>query len=186
MKHEAFVPLRRRRGAVLALALAAAVGSYALPRAQAPFDAAQGKPTKKVLTVADYPKWRTLSGQEISGDGNWVVYGQAFTNTVPTEAKPVLHIVRVENNVFSPATITVTATIDADGAFDNTASVSSEITDPDLTDNTDDDGNGGSTTPSADLSIVKTLTTAGPFTVGQSVTFINSLLRGMQTAISGQ
>jgi dienelactone hydrolase len=89
VKYDALVPLRRRR-AVLAMALAAALGSYALPGAQTP--------AKKVLTVEDYPKWRTLSGQEISGDGNWVVYGQAFTNTVPTEARPVLHIVRVENN----------------------------------------------------------------------------------------
>jgi dienelactone hydrolase len=90
VKYDASVPLRRRRSAVLALALAATLGTYALPRAQAP--------AKKILTVEDYPKWRTLSGQEISGDGNWVVYGQALTNTAPTETKPVLHIVRVESN----------------------------------------------------------------------------------------
>lgn len=90
MKHDAHRSPRLRPRTVLILALATALGSYALPGAQVP--------AKKVLTVEDYPKWRTLSGQEISGDGNWVVYGQALTNTVPTEAKPVLHIVRVENN----------------------------------------------------------------------------------------
>src|SRR5688500_1169655 len=90
VKHDAHRSPRLGHRTVLVLALATALGSYALPRAQAP--------TKKVLTVEDYPKWRTLSGQEISGDGNWVVYGQAFTNTVPAEAKPVLHIVRLETN----------------------------------------------------------------------------------------
>jgi large repetitive protein len=66
-------------------------------------------------------------------------------------------------------TITVTATIVADGPFGNTATVSSEVSDPDPSDNTDTDT--GSTTPSADLSLVKTLTTAGPYSVGQSVSF---------------
>lgn len=67
------------------------------------------------------------------------------------------------------ATITVTATIGGDGAFGNTATVTSSVTDPDPGDNTDTET--GNTTPSADLSLVKTLTTAGPYSVGQSVSF---------------
>src|SRR5690606_19491568 len=67
------------------------------------------------------------------------------------------------------ATITVTATIDADGAFSNAATASADEDDPDDSNNEDDDG--GSTDPSADLSLVKTLTTVGPFTVGQTVSF---------------
>ena len=110
MKHDATISRRRGPHAALAFAIATALAtSYALPAAQqAPVGSAQSRPAaqsaaadqaapaKKVLTVADYPKWRTISGQEISGDGNWVGYGQSLTNTVATETKPVLHLVRVE------------------------------------------------------------------------------------------
>src|SRR5437868_10219590 len=79
----------RARPLALALTLAAAfASSYALPRAQTV--------KKKALTVEDYSKWRSLSGQEISGDGQWVTYGLSFSNTVPAESKPVLHLVRLE------------------------------------------------------------------------------------------
>ena len=82
---------RRASRAAFALVLAAAFGAaYALPLAQAP--------AKKVLTVEDYTKWRTIGGQEISGDGNWATYGLSFTNTVPAESKPVLHLVRLDSS----------------------------------------------------------------------------------------
>ncbi|MEO8378160.1 MAG: DUF11 domain-containing protein, partial [Acidobacteriota bacterium] len=68
-------------------------------------------------------------------------------------------------------TVTVTATIDAAGAFDNSATVAAAEPDPDPSDNTDNTGNGGLTGISADVSVGKTLTTSGPFTVGQSVTY---------------
>ncbi|HEX7833295.1 MAG TPA: DUF11 domain-containing protein, partial [Thermoanaerobaculia bacterium] len=68
-------------------------------------------------------------------------------------------------------TITVTATINAAGAFDNSATVDANEPDPDPTDNTDNTGNGGTATASADVSIVKTLITSGPFTVGQSIQY---------------
>jgi len=55
-------------------------------------------PAKKVLTVDDYTRWRSISGQEISGDGKWVVYGLSFTNTLPANARPALHILNLENN----------------------------------------------------------------------------------------
>ena len=91
MTHDSPRPFRSLRGAALALALAAAfASSYALPQAQAA--------KKKVLTVEDYPKWRSISGQEMSGDGQWVAYGLSLTNTAPTETKPVLHLVRLETS----------------------------------------------------------------------------------------
>ncbi len=68
-------------------------------------------------------------------------------------------------------TVTVTATIAAAGAFDNSASVSAIETDPLPANNTDSSGNGGVAGSSADVSVVKTLTTTGPFTVGQSITY---------------
>jgi dienelactone hydrolase len=82
---------RRLSRAAFAFVLTAAFGAaYALPLAQAP--------AKKVLTVEDYSKWRTISGQEISGDGNWATYGLSFTNTVTADAKPVLHLVRLDSS----------------------------------------------------------------------------------------
>ncbi|MGN6184169.1 MAG: DUF7507 domain-containing protein [Thermoanaerobaculia bacterium] len=67
--------------------------------------------------------------------------------------------------------ITVTATIDAAGAFDNSATAMPAESDPNLTNNTDNTGNNGTAAASADLSIVKTLITSGPFTVGQSIQY---------------
>src|SRR5439155_1260890 len=68
-------------------------------------------------------------------------------------------------------TITVTTTINAAGAFDNASTVSATEFDPNLGNNTDNTGNSGSTSASADVSVVKTLVTTGPYTVGQSLTY---------------
>ncbi|HEX9982694.1 MAG TPA: hypothetical protein VGF69_05495, partial [Thermoanaerobaculia bacterium] len=68
-------------------------------------------------------------------------------------------------------TINVTATITAAGAFDNTTTVAATEPDPDPTDNTDNTGNGGTADASADVSVVKTLVTAGPFSAGQSISY---------------
>jgi uncharacterized repeat protein (TIGR01451 family) len=69
------------------------------------------------------------------------------------------------------ATITVTATIDAAGTFDNSASVTATEPDPNTSNNTDDTGNGGTAGASADVSVVKTLDTSAPFSAGQSLTY---------------
>jgi len=68
-------------------------------------------------------------------------------------------------------TVTVTATINAVGAFDNSASASSNSFDPDTSNNTDNTGNGGTAAASADVSLVKTLLTAGPFAAGQTINY---------------
>ncbi|HKR66532.1 MAG TPA: hypothetical protein VJZ00_22585, partial [Thermoanaerobaculia bacterium] len=85
------------------------------------------------------------------------------------------------------ATITVTATINAAGAFDNSATVSATQPDPNPSNNTDNTGNNGTAAASADVSIVKTLNTAGPFHPGQTISY--SLLvanGGPSTATSVQ
>ena len=66
-------------------------------------------------------------------------------------------------------TFTVTATIDSAGAFSNTATANGSDFDPNPLNNTDTQG--GVAAASADVSIVKTLTTAGPFVTGQSISY---------------
>src|SRR5262249_21384425 len=53
---------------------------------------------KKVLSVDDYSKWKSIGNQSISGDGKWVAYVLSATNTDPADAKPVLHLVRLDNS----------------------------------------------------------------------------------------
>jgi dipeptidyl aminopeptidase/acylaminoacyl peptidase len=82
------VPSRFHRVAVLAIAVAVAMAAYAHPQAQTT--------AKKALTIDDYTKWRSIAGQEISGDGKWVAYTLQLTNTVPSESKPILHLLNLE------------------------------------------------------------------------------------------
>jgi large repetitive protein len=116
------------------------------------FVANAGPSTATNVQVTDTPSNLTITN--VSGGGC-----AALPCTIPSLASG------------ADATITVTATINAAGAFDNTATVSATEPDPDTTDNTDNTGNGGNADPSADISVVKTLTTAGPFTIGQSITY---------------
>ena len=68
--------------------------------------------------------------------------------------------------------VTVVATINAVGPFDNSATVTATEVDPNPANNTDNTGNGGvAAAASADVSMLKTLTTPGPFLAGQSVTY---------------
>jgi len=53
---------------------------------------------REALTVDDYSRWRSISGQEISGDGMWVSYVLQFSNTKPEDANPVLHILNLETD----------------------------------------------------------------------------------------
>jgi dipeptidyl aminopeptidase/acylaminoacyl peptidase len=59
----------------------------------------QADPTaKKALTVDDYTKWKSINSSSISGDGKWVTYVVALTNTLPADAKPVMHLLRLDTN----------------------------------------------------------------------------------------
>lgn len=81
-----------RRWIIFAFALALVfTAAAALPQAQTP--------AKKALTVDDYTKWRSIAGQSISADGKWVAYVLQLTNTIPAEAKPVLHLLNLETKV---------------------------------------------------------------------------------------
>ncbi len=103
----------RRRPSMLALALVVAIGFVcALPgvQAQAPTQApaktvAQAatqataqEAVKKAISVEDYTKWRSITAQEISGDGKWVAYGLSLANTAPADAKPVQHVLNLSTN----------------------------------------------------------------------------------------
>mgnify|MGYP003336659026 CR=1 FL=1 len=44
---------------------------------------------KKALTIDDYSKWKTLSGQELSGDGRWVAYVVRTANVPTAEQKSI-------------------------------------------------------------------------------------------------
>jgi uncharacterized repeat protein (TIGR01451 family) len=83
------------------------------------------------------------------------------------------------------ATITVTATIAGPGAFDNSATVTSDLPDPDPSDNTDNAGNGASAQPTADLSVVKTRTSASPAVAGSSVTYTIVVTNAGPSAVAG-
>jgi len=86
--HDSFASRRLiRLAAALVLTLAVA---YAIPAAQTP--------AKKILTVDDYTRWRSINGAELSGDGSWAAYDLQYTNTLPADAKPVLHLLRLDTN----------------------------------------------------------------------------------------
>ena len=51
----------------------------------------------KVVTGAG-EDFDSLVVASISGDGKWVTYVLSLTNTAPTDAKPVLHLLRLDTN----------------------------------------------------------------------------------------
>ncbi|MEO6566480.1 MAG: hypothetical protein ABIO63_10655, partial [Casimicrobiaceae bacterium] len=111
-----------------------------------------GPDTATSVQVTDTPTNLAITG--VSGGGC-----AALPCTIPSLA------------MGASVTINVTATISAAGAFDNSASANATQTDPNPGNNTDSTGNGGTAVASADVSMVKTLTTAGPFTSGQSISY---------------
>ena len=80
-----------RRSVYAVACVVALFVAFARPAAQAPA-------AKKAMTVEDYTKWRSIGGQEISGDGKWVAYVLQLTNVAPTETKPVLHLRNLQSN----------------------------------------------------------------------------------------
>jgi dipeptidyl aminopeptidase/acylaminoacyl peptidase len=51
--------------------------------------------TKKILTVDDYSRWRSIEGERISSDGQWVAWVYRYTNVLPADSKPELHILHL-------------------------------------------------------------------------------------------
>jgi len=137
--------------------------------------------TKDLVTIGPYTRDQTVEFSiTVTNNGP-----NDATNVLVTDTPSNLTITSVSstNCVALPCTIpalangaseviTVQATIDASGTFDNAVAVtvSSPVVDPVPENNTDDTGNGGSTS-SADVSITKTLDTPGPYTLNQLVTY---------------
>ena len=44
---------------------------------------------KKVLSVADYSRWRSIDNALIASDGKWVAYSTRLSNTLPADANTV-------------------------------------------------------------------------------------------------
>ena len=85
-------------GVVLAFALCAALASPPANAQSGPQAVRAGAPSRKVLSVAAYTRWRSIDGAQISGDGNWVAYTIRFTNMPVADARPVLHVLRLDTN----------------------------------------------------------------------------------------
>jgi large repetitive protein len=143
-------------------------------------------------TSADVEIVKTLGTAAPYHAGDTVTYTLTVTNHGPSIATSVqvtdtptnLTITNVSGDCTSFATctfatlgvnvtktITVTATINAAGTFDNITMANGTDFDPDSSNNTDSTSNGGEAVAAADVSLVKTLTTSGPFTVGQTITY---------------
>ncbi|MDQ3071199.1 MAG: hypothetical protein M3R55_15900, partial [Acidobacteriota bacterium] len=84
-------PLRKLRAPVMgAIVIASLASAYAMPFAQVA--------AKKPLSIDDYTRWRSITGTELSPDGNWATYTLQQMNTPAADAKPELHVVNLTTN----------------------------------------------------------------------------------------
>ncbi|HVJ26910.1 MAG TPA: prolyl oligopeptidase family serine peptidase, partial [Vicinamibacterales bacterium] len=88
MKQSSMTSLRAKYALAVLLSVTTV---YALPQAQTT--------ARKPLSSEDYVKWRSITGQELSGDGKWLTYVLQLTNVPTAETKPVLHLLNLETNV---------------------------------------------------------------------------------------
>jgi esterase/lipase len=72
---------------------------------------------KKVLSVDDYARWRSVDNAIISSDGKWVAYGLRFSNTLPTDAKPVLHLRNIASGQETEITSATSPVFSADAKW---------------------------------------------------------------------
>ncbi len=97
--------LRRHPSLGLLLAVSVSVAAAARPahaqNSTAPARASRVQADsggKKVLTVDDYSRWRTIGDDHISSDGRWVTYVYRYTNVLTKDEKPELHLLDLETN----------------------------------------------------------------------------------------
>ena len=84
---------------VAPLTLAMLVAAPALRAQQAPAPrTVSANGDRKVLGVEDYARWRSIGDQQISSDGRWVAYVLRYSNVLPGDAKPELHILNLDTN----------------------------------------------------------------------------------------
>ncbi len=76
---------RLRRCSPLALTLLATLALVSQTHAQG---------AKKVLSIEDYARWRSIETSRISDDGNWVAYGLRHPNAL--DPQPMLHVLRLD------------------------------------------------------------------------------------------
>ena len=69
MKQSSMTSLRAKYALAVLLSVTTV---YALPQAQTT--------ARKPLSSEDYVKWRSITGQELSGDGKWLTYVLQLTN----------------------------------------------------------------------------------------------------------
>ncbi|HET7631817.1 MAG TPA: prolyl oligopeptidase family serine peptidase [Gemmatimonadaceae bacterium] len=91
-------PARARAHTLGSISLIATFLVIAAPPMAARAQAGASEAGKKVLTVPDYGRWRTINGEEISSDGQWVAWIYRYTNVPQDEARPELHILNVQSN----------------------------------------------------------------------------------------
>ena len=132
-------PWTRSLTMTLAIVIAVALAAAAAPQAAL-------TPAKKALAVEDYAKWRSIESPLISGDGKWVAYVLQLTNTIPAEAKPVLHLLNLETN----AEVTVADAFD--GAFSLDSKWIAYQVDPGAAQRAKASRAGSGSTPAADSS----------------------------------
>ena len=89
--------------ALLTLALGLAAVPVAAQTVQqtgaANANAAAPDPTrKKALSTEDYARWRTIEGAQISSDGKYAAYVFRQMNVPQADSRPVLHIVRLDDD----------------------------------------------------------------------------------------
>ncbi|MEX2177857.1 MAG: prolyl oligopeptidase family serine peptidase [Gemmatimonadaceae bacterium] len=95
-----FRHLRVLSAALLLLFPGAAASAQGVVQTGAAPAAANAKPAdpkvRRALSIDDYSKWRTVGDEQISPDGKWVAYVMRFTNVPTADAKPELHIKRLD------------------------------------------------------------------------------------------
>jgi len=100
-------------GSVAAVAAASPAAAVQATGPTVPAAAPFPDSARKVLSVGDYGRWRTVGDESISTDGRWVTWVYRFTNVPADDAKPELHVLDLEgdrdvaipnasNGVFSP------------------------------------------------------------------------------------
>ncbi len=60
--------------------------------------AGQSPTGPRTLGIEDYPRWRTIAGAQLAPDGAWLAFGYRQANTLTADAKPVLHLRRVDTD----------------------------------------------------------------------------------------
>ena len=115
--HRTPLALRRTAAIVRSVACLLALPVLALTAQTPATQTPATQVAKKVLSPADYTRWRNIEGSQISADGKWVSYGLRFANTLPVDSKPELHVLNLETNTDVTVPRASNATFSADSRW---------------------------------------------------------------------